>query len=302
MIVDIKWAFRNTLYYLNYWRITRKTCSCNTLIFIFDPNRKHPGLLDRIKGCVGAYNIAKDNHRELKILFEEGSYFTKYIEPNIVDWNISGTDVSYNFLESRIINYSGRKDYVCLDPHILQYHIYNYRGYDIRVFKKISHYAELWSKDYNELFRPTKLLLELLQKQPYEENHYIVVHIRFVNALELAEPKYHGHPLSDDKKKLLMDKCINAIRDIQKQYNLPVCVLSDSNLFLRYYGGNGLNGQVGHISYNPTKDVYEKTFVDLYLIARAKIVIQLTNKDLYRSAFSKFGSMIGLKEFVLHEI
>ena len=75
-------------------------------------------------------------------------------------------------------------------------------------------------------------------------------------------------------------------------------VFSDSNTFLNECKNNGLHvlkGDIGHISYNSTNDIVKKTFVDLYMISRAKVIYQLNGKHLYKSAFSYYGALIGGK-------
>lgn len=290
-------------YYLTkYQHLPNRNAANNILLFIFDPSRNHPGLMDRLKACVGIYNIAKRNNRNFKILFEPGSYIPDYIEPNMTNWQVEKHDISYSMYESRLISYTGREDNVFLNSKIRQYHVYNYRGLDLRLFLRIYNCEELWSKDFNELFRPSKTLYTILQNQQFKENEYIAVHVRFVNALELAEPKYPVLPLPIEKKHLLIEKCIKAIKSIEKDNNLPVLIFSDSSLFLKKCGMEEDLGKIGHISYNTSREVYEKTFTDLFMISRARMVIQLQDNNLYRSAFSRFGAMIGNKPFVFKKI
>lgn len=294
-----KWLIKN-LYRLikNYTFSGKSVKTSPCVIFIFDKDIKHPGLMDRMKGIVGAYMIAKSNNRSFKILFEPYSELPKYVEPNIVDWIINPEDISYSLKNSCITNYYGYGKFQKLNNHVNQYHIYNYSGLDILLSNGVSDCHEKWTSHYNALFRPTELLLRYLDELPYQPNHYVAVHLRYVNALELQEPDYPQRPLQKDEGQKLINVCIRAISVLQKREKLPVLVFSDSNTFLNECKNNGLHvlkGDIGHISYNPTNDIVKKTFVDLYMISRAKVIYQLNGKHLYKSAFSYYGALIGGK-------
>ncbi len=298
----IKWFIKNLIRIIKSYKFSGKrvkTAPC--VIFIFDPEIKHPGLMDRMKGIVGAYLIAKSNNRSFKILFEPYSDLPNYVEPNVVDWIIKPEDISYSLKNSRIINYYGYGKLPKLNNKVNQYHIYNYLGLDVLLSNDVLDWQEKWTSCYNSLFRPTKLLLQHLNELPYQPNSYVAVHIRCVNALELQEPDYSQRPLQKDDGKKLINDCLRAISVLQKRTKLPVLVFSDSNTLLvecEKSGYHVLKGDVGHISYSPTDDVVKKTFVDLYMISRAKAVYQIYGEHLYKSAFSYYGALIGGKRCV----
>ncbi|WP_028907738.1 hypothetical protein [Xylanibacter ruminicola] len=297
---NFKWTVHNALYLLKYYRPWgREEDLPHGLVFIFDPHRNHPGLLDRLKGVVGSYGIAIENNLDFKILFEPGSSIPNYIEPNKINWKISPSEISHNIFHIRLTNYYGKGDVQQLKNKTGQYHLYNYVGHDLRMSNGVKNNHELWTRDYNALFRPTKMLNSCLEEFPHKPNQYIAVHVRFVNALELQETRYSQRPLCENERLQLMDDCIRSIMILAEQEKSPALVFSDSNIFLeecRKRGVNTLEGNVGHISYHSSEDVVRKALVDLYMISRAKAVYQLNCEHLYKSAFSYYGALIGGKE------
>lgn len=60
---------------------------------------------------------------------------------------------------------------------------------------------------------------------------------------------------------------------------------------------------VGHVSYGGNNDATLKTFVDLYMIARAKKVYRIDAPELYAwSGFAVTGAMIGGIDFFTERV
>ena len=157
-----------------------------------------------------------------------------------------------------------------------------------------------WHELYHELFQSSDYIRKKLSEFEFKENEYIAIHIRFVNALELAEPDFPQEPLNEVEKENLISSCIAKIQELEYTEGCKAVVFSDSNYFLsRCHDKNifVLAGNVGHITYNQNAEFVLKMFSDLNMIARAKKVFSLRSNHLYASAFPLYGSIIGGKLF-----
>ncbi|WP_455585080.1 hypothetical protein [Bacteroides sp.] len=265
-----------------------------------DPSISHPGLADRFKAIVGSYYIAKLNGFEFKIIFEypfKLSYYLDYVSDS---WIANKKDLSYSLRNSRILAYNGGGRLPTLNKRVKQYHIYCYIGYDILETNKVQNYQELWGELFRELFKPTIILKQALNKIPLKENDFISVHLRFVNALEQFE-KNQFNVLSNKMKEKLIQKCLNAVKKIIDQYpNKKVVIFSDSITFLNKVKKElpviVLEGSVGHISFRNTEDVVLKTFVDFYTMSKSEKVIRILTKEIYATVFSYYAALAGGKK------
>lgn len=89
---------------------------------------------------------------------------------------------------------------------------------------------------------------------------------------------------------------IKASRDVER-----VLLLSDSSTFLSQpFPGYicTLPGQVGHIqAHVGVCNVIDKTFVDMFVMAEAKEIININGKNIYNSDFCRVAALIGNKPF-----
>jgi DNA polymerase III alpha subunit (gram-positive type) len=165
----------------------------------------------------------------------------------------------------------------------------------------IDQWESLWSSLFQDLFKPTKYLETIIRSIPFPENSYIAVHIRFVNAIEIIEPAYKRSTLlSELEQNALIEACFNKISEISLSKKKPVVIFSDSNRFLseaRKLGYCVISGNVGHIKYSHSQDVIDKTFLDLYALARAESIFSIVGENLYQSVFPLYGALINNKQF-----
>ena len=294
-VQKIKWKIKDYSRYLTTYH-SLAVPDWEGVVLIFDPHLKHPGLLDRFKAIVGSFELAIKNGREFKILFDPESVLPKYVEPNGINWRIDAREVCYSPFHSRILDYYGEGDIPKLGK-ARQYHIYHYVGLDYGLSNGSPDWESEWSARYNLLFKPTSYLTRQLSEISWAPGTYIAVHIRFVNALGMLEPDYHQVPLPAEKACHLMDTCISKIKELEEESGLPALVFADSPFFLQEAVRRGLHiapGEVGHISTHPADlAVWNKAFLDMYIISRAKRVFQIRGDALYASAFSYFSALIG---------
>jgi hypothetical protein len=101
----------------------------------------------------------------------------------------------------------------------------------------------------------------------------------------------------------LVELCCRACINIAKN-NKNIFLASDSVLFLKEASMRLDNiyfvpGRVVHMDYvkNASLDVYEKSFLDLFIMASAEKVVNIYGHGLYKSGFPAFASEIFNKNF-----
>ena len=300
-INNFRYSIKNIKYYLQRYTFKNdKIVLGNTLYFIVDPSLEHPGLADRLKVICCCYYIAKTNHFNFKIIFETPFILSDYLVPNKVDWKASVNDLSYSLQNSRLLAYNGGGKIPKLNPKIKPYHIYHYIGKNILQCNNIKNWEEIWRECYQELFKPSEYLNNLLSTQNIIPKNYIAVHLRFVNALGNFEKGFYNK-ISEDQRNRLINKCLSIIDEIKNKNSKELIIFSDSSLFLGHavqHGYKTLNGNIGHISYCQDHSIFDKVFIDFYAIGLADTVYRIKTKELYNTTFSYYASLANGAKFI----
>ncbi len=281
----------------------------NELFFVIAPGLKHPGLADRLKAIVNCYNIAKMNGYRFRIVFKQPYPLEDYLQPADSDWHADFSDLHYSVGGTRFFNemYFLHEDSLQGRTALTkdkEYHCYSYVGN--RQPKVFPESGYEWSRLYCELFRPSLRLQQAIDACGYAEKSYVAVHLRFVNALEHFETvTCCDNALQTEQEKLdLIARCKQGLMRIKAENDgCPVLVFSDSKRFLDSLDDMPVavldHDNIGHMSDGADDGVTLKTFVDLYMIARAKKVYRIDAPELYAwSGFAMTAAMIGGIDFV----
>lgn len=275
--------------------------------FILDDKhfQKHPGLMDRMKAIVGVYYIARQNNMNFYLLHTAAFDLRKYLVPNEVQWGCDKLDISDSYFNTCVFQYNPYLTPPKFQDKKKQYHCFEYIGKNILELNETVEWEKIWKQYYDKLFKPSDFLRKMIsENRPV--GHYIAVHIRFVNALEHVEMANVNSTLNDQEKKILIDDCIDAIYKIQEKEKSPVVVFSDSKYFLQYAEKVGIltlgSQNIAHISFTSNKEGFDKTFLDVYMLAEADCVYAIQGKVLYASAFSKYAAIIGGKPYKIFKI
>ena len=85
----------------------------------------------------------------------------------------------------------------------------------------------------------------------------------------------------------MINKCANEVKKIRNHYNgYNILVTSDSKTFLEYISKEEnvfiIPGKVVHITFSTNEDnnVYMKSFVDFYMLSKAKKVISVISSEM----------------------
>ena len=297
---------KHLLYYKGYKLFVNKPC-CRSVVCHMTNSTNVSGLADRLKCFVSSYIIAKENNYDLKILHTCGFSLENYLTPNIIDWRISEEEVSYGLNKSRIamILYKIPK----LHSKIQQWHIYGAQNI-IPHLPTDTPYN--WHEIFWKLFKPSHHLSRLVEKSltstlgnGWEKINFIAVHVRFLDFLEKVEStKSAVSTTAKDREEMIksVHATLHAIREQSPLHNGRILLFTDSPSFLK----SGLpeyiltlQGNVGHISaHKGNHSITDKAFIDLFSIAKAKMVYNIVGPGLYASQFSEIGALIGNIPFI----
>lgn len=304
-MVHLKWSLANCLYAIKYYSFKHRSTRNNMIVLFVDEKKKHAGFVDILKAIVGCYYIAKQQNFEFRLKFTSPFQLDKFLIPNEYNWN-SLDEVSTSLCNTRFLNYYGKGKIPVLNSKY-QYHIYNFRGWNILQRNRIEGWELIWVSLFKQLFRPSEYLRNAIEHNSLKKGTYISVHVRFVNSIGILEEKFkESKLLSVSEQETLLNKCFKAIEKIQEANpNKEVCVFSDSNKFLTLAKEKGyqiLPGMVGHVSYNLSDDIVLKMFVDLFAIGGGEKVYCIQGYPLYNSVFPYYSALMSGKQINIFNI
>lgn len=271
------------------------------IIICFDGIFSHGGLVDRLKGIVSFYEVAKRLDYDFYIYFEHPFQLSYFLEPNKVNWEIDY--ISYNLFSTKILYLMNNFD---INPLEL---VQKYNSKTILVYSNVDYIEvmnidnsfeenrEIWRKNYHELFKQS-LNLEFALRE-FKLDNRIVIHTRFTSLM--GDFKDSTSLILDNiSKQKLINKLINKINEIAVlHYNTPIYILSDSVFFLNYIKENTkyfvLEGIPKHMDMENNINNYShlKTFTDFYFMAKSDSIYLLKFDNMHHSGFSKYAAIIG---------
>lgn len=287
------------------------------LIFMSNGFMKHGGLSDRLRGIISSFKYAKEHGMAFSIYWDTPFDLNVYLAPNHYDWGIDKKDVIYELplsypiyigsvykmckkdkkeeeqTQIKIIN-----DAVSSHPATLQFHVYSNAHFGDSEYHLLFH----------ELFKPSAHLQRIIEEsiQEMARGTYIAMTFRFLHLLSDFEDTCRSKSLSHHERELYVNQCIHAIKRIhQENAPLPVFVTSDSQVFLNRVTQLPFvfvaRGKIAHIDYCDTGS-YDKEFLDLYLLSRAKKIFRIHHGQMYYSGFPLTAGLIGNIDVVTLEI
>ena len=285
----------------------------NRIIFICNGELYHGGLTDRLKGALTTYALAKKLKRPFYIHWISPFRLENYLEPKNYDWRISYKDVNYDMRYSTplVFNLYPPKSY--RKRNILSYLIFakwlSKKGKDKHVYTNFYFPKSKFPKLYKELFQPSHVLLEEINKHLTVLGHnYWSFSFRFHSLLGDFRDVI-GCPLDSKAAEDLINKNINEfkllINKLPKGYKC--LITSDSHVFLNRIASIDsriyiVSGTISHIDIDKsTENDWIKLFVDQNLIMKAEKVFLLKTGCMHKSGFAEFAALIGGKEFVYHQ-
>lgn len=288
---------------INFNNKTRVVC-------IYDGMRKSGGFADRLRGIISIYELCKELELEFKLIFNHPFEITKFLEPNIIDWRILKEELNYNTSVTDICcieTIIGSKDEAKRQKMWFRKEFKKkYNEFHVRTNAKFSYDSD-FSTLFHELFKVSSKMQASIDKQKEILcDSYISTSFRFMDLLhDFGETCPCNQNLTLSEQEELISKNIEQIKKLHKQYpNKKILVNSDSTTFLRR--ATILNyvyiipGNITHIDGENVSNeyqIYEKTFLDFFMIANAEKIYLLRTGSMYDSGYPYAASKIYNKPF-----
>lgn len=279
------------------------------LVAMFNGFTSHGGLADRLRGIVSAYSYAREHGLRFAILWTSPFHLEDYLVPASFDWTISPQAVRYERPYACPIVIGSLYKLLHLDkglearaqirmldsvlarhPDSVQYHLYSNAHFGDSDYHRLFH----------RLFRPSARLQRLLDVHMQALGRdYLAMTFRFMHLLGDFRDERDGAALDEAQRWDYVHACLQCIRDMHARCpRSTILVTSDSAAFLREAAllpaVYVVRGTVQHIgSPVPYAASYDKEFVDLFLLARARTIYRVHKDSMYYSGFPLAAAMIG---------
>lgn len=298
------------VYLRNYYKITpssEKHDEKGMIICPFDGTLRHGGLTDRLRGVLSTYAEAKRLGRPFRICWRSPFNLEDFLIPAEIEWRakpeeiVRDTNVALPLVIQDIDPSTAKRLTRAALSHLKgQLHVYSNSDAEAGRYKEL----------YNELFRPSPLLEEVLNSHSKElRDHYWAFAFRFIGLLGDFKDCI-GAPLEPPARESLMkiarDEMLRMMEDLPEGYR--VLVTSDSRRFLDYVAEADsriyiVPGDIVHIDLQSGNydDAWLKTFVDQYLLMGAERVYRMRTDGMYPTGFPKFAAEVGGAKFIDHK-
>lgn len=281
------------------------------IIICFDGLFSHGGIVDRLKGIISFYEIAKALDYDFYIHFKNPFELKHFLIPNKFNWEIDEKEMIYSFRSSKILflmdDFTSNPLKILKQTKAKTIYVYSNRDYLPLLYSSNSENENnmIWRNNFNELFKTSYNLNQKLDLLPKENR--IVIHTRFTSLM--GDFNDTTSKILDIKSRdELIQKLISKIEKIASNFqDKKIYILSDSHFFLQYIQENTrfnlLSGLPQHIDvkkndFTDKSGIY-KTFTDFFFIVDSDEIFLLRLDDMYNSGFSKYASILGDKNFTL---
>lgn len=279
------------------------------IIICFDGIFSHGGLVDRLKGIISFYQIAKELDYDFKIRFDHPFALDVFLEPNDVNWKIAGSDIKFNSFSTQVVylmdNFEANPLEIIQQSKAQTFLVYANIDYLSKIIpgKEEVEYQKIWFENFTTLFKKSSFLQEAISALPHPP--YTVFHTRFTTLMGDFQDTT-SHVLSENERQQLIQELLHKIQKSKdaEQADDSVFILSDSVVFLDYIKKNTsysvLEGTPKHVDVKGEEASLEshlKTFSDFFFISNADKVYLLKVGKMYNSGFSKYAAIVGHKPF-----
>ena len=285
------------------------------VMFMCDGKMLHGGLTDRIRGILSTYQITKRHDLPFYINWTTPFELAKFLLPNKVDWTINPQDIIYdaNSFPAIMFKLSSEHRFMNKYNEVVFKNFFKNHKIQTHVYTNLDFANKDYSRLYDELFKPSDYLKSNIESHLSNlGENYVSFSFRFTGLLGDFKDLV-GNKLSEDEICNLINRNSEELSKFLKVIptDYRILITSDSTRFLesikkldnRIYI---VPGNISHIdrqyqNESDMNDVWLKTFLDQYLIMKAKKVYLFKTGDMYASGFSRFAAQIGGIPFIQHE-
>ena len=301
-----RWKHFEPLYFIlnkHNGDIYKRNCRKTVILMARNETVFCGGLSDRFRGIISVYQECKNQGLDFKIYFET-PHLTDFILPNQYDWHIEQSDICYDMKRvypCTLLSYHSLSDKnePTIQKRILQWYLKkNYE--QIHVYTNMRSGDNDYSVLFHELFKPVKPLqiqIDEHVKALGGIKQFMAVVFRFRQLL--GDFKEGGITLPENERIQYIERCMDVVKRIHSQsLHKKILVTSDSVTFLNNVSKlpyvHVIPGNVVHVgfTYDATKDIYMKSFVDYFVLAYAEKVILVRDKQMYHSGFALRAAML----------
>ncbi len=294
-----------TLNYIKYFSLKQEHTT-KTIVVCFDGLVKHGGLVDRLKGIVSFYHIAKHLGYKFQIVFHDPFELSTLLEPNLINWKPSR--LKWHPIRSKILylvnNFEAQPLALIQNSKAQTFYVYANIDYSVSIFPEIAakQHEVLWREAFHALFKKSRLLEERLKM--LQQQNYIAFHTRFTSILGDFRDT-NTNMLSKEAQEHLKADLKTAIAHVTAKVNKEAYIFSDSINFITFITQNSnlksIPGQPLHMDNlgqdNKALDGHLKTLIDFFMLAHSDTIYFLNLGEMYNSSFSKYAAMVGATKF-----
>lgn len=285
------------------------------VIFCLDGRTSTVGLADRLKGMISCYAYAKAINVPYRIEHIVPFDLADFWVPNNYDWRLKTGEKSYNLLYANPVSLLlfryprifgqipiiRRRKYQYFTSMRLfrinkkrQHHLYSNNLSYIGEINKRYHKNYTFGELFQELFKPSSLLEKKINEQGIKKGEYISVSFRFMQLLGDFKDVW-GDILSVEDRIDLINRSVSIVQSLYQREQKSILVTSDSHVFIDAVSTLNyvyiIPGKIGHIGWSGGNEIYEKTFLDFYMISQASHVYMAHSGKMWKSAFAKTAAM-----------
>lgn len=306
----VTWSYQKRLSPYYAQKKEASSAEASFVATIFDGKIQVGGLADRLRGILSTYYICKKTGRPFKLHFVSPFNLELFLVPNQYDWRCKEHELCFDkhftsvlpLFTTRDGLYQSKKQEQWLYNHISrtdrQCHVYT---------NALFSYEYDYKQLFFELFKPSDALQQTLDH--YRDilgASYISISCRFLDLLDdFNETQAINASLTDVEKRALIERVLYEIDKLHLQYpNRTILCNSDSITFLNEAAKMDYTyvvpGEITHLEGMVKRDdyqLYEKTFVDFFLIAKASHIYLLKTGLMYDSGFPYAASKLYGKPF-----
>lgn len=297
---------KNRRLYGIYTNAAAKIGAGRELVFMADGRMRHGGLSDRLCGIVSAYNYAKQNNLRFKIYFVCPYRLQDILLPASFNWIVNEDELSHNIDEAVPVYISNQLKYKDVEKYfhdkLRKQHEKQIHLYTNAIFFKEGEFSDLFA----ELFKPVPMLQAMIDENMTRiPKGYVSLTFRFQQLL--GDFKEDGFPTikTEERKELLINKCLKCVKYLKMVTNKAVLITSDSKTFLERVKVIDevytIPGAIRHMEYTQGKAdiaVDMKSYVDFYMLANADTIYLCNISPLYHSRFPETAARVYNKPYV----
>lgn len=304
-VTETSHAIHETYYMLRHydWKRTGKVSQRPMLVFMVTNTKGFyvGGMVDRFKGMISTYAWCKQRNIDFRIRHVYPFELAEYLKPALYDWRLKDGEYTTCIWDSTLMRARGEYGRRLVRKNLKRKQIHYYGNRDFLYYiNETGGTNYTWGELFQELFQPGKELTEeVAQKRNEIGRPYISAVFRFQNLLGDFK-EYSFAALNDDEKREgLIQKCLNSILDLQKQYpDVPLLVTSDSSTFIHHAsklsGVHVIGGKRVHMgcSADADYDTYLKSFVDFYMLVGSQRIFSIGTSEMYPTQFPMYAAKV----------